>query len=67
MFRMDGNHSLNKKSKKEDTDDMSLGVGQAFFVDHRKIADTMTRIYARDDDMVVCIFPSTAHPPLTTV
>ena len=53
MFGMDGNHSLNKKSKKEDTDDVSLGLGQAFFVDHNRIADTLKKVYARDDDTVV--------------
>ena len=51
---MDGNHSLNKKSKKEDEDDVSLSLGQAFFVEHNKIAGTIQKAYARDDDKLVC-------------
>ena len=53
MFSMDGNHSLNKKSKKEDTNDVSLGLGQAFFVDHNKIADTLKKVYAGNNDTMV--------------
>ena len=50
---MDGNHSLNKKTKREDRDDASLGQGEGFFVDHNQIAETLKEIYANDDDIVV--------------
>lgn len=50
---MDGNHSLNKKTKREDRDDASLGQGKGFFVDHNQIAETLKEIYANDDDIVV--------------
>ena len=66
MFSMDGNHSLNKKSKKEDPNDVSLGLGQAFFVNHNDIAGTLKEIYANDDDVVVGSFFTNQMPTLTS-
>ncbi len=50
VLSADGNHSLQKKTKKDDSDDISLGVGHGFFVDPTTMAAMVAASYARDED-----------------
>ncbi|KAL1942577.1 hypothetical protein VTO73DRAFT_6179 [Trametes versicolor] len=49
----DGNHSLNKKSKKIDPNDTSLGVGSGFFVSPEIVRPVVAKSYEDDETKVV--------------
>ena len=52
-FSVDGNHSLRKKNKKDEVDDVPLSEGEGFFVLHADVAHLIMESFKNDDDQVV--------------
>ena len=53
VYGIDGNHSLQKKTKKDDPDDVPLGAGAGFFINHKDVAHLIAENYKSDDDQLV--------------
>ncbi|OCH85162.1 hypothetical protein OBBRIDRAFT_740373 [Obba rivulosa] len=49
----DGNHSLQKKAKHDDPDDISLAPGKVFFIDHTKMAKYLAEA-SKDEALETC-------------
>ncbi len=45
----DGNHSLHKKAKREDPNDVSLAASQGYFVNHKDMATYLEKSYENED------------------
>ncbi|PIL29558.1 hypothetical protein GSI_08366 [Ganoderma sinense ZZ0214-1] len=50
----DGNHSLHKKSKKDDPHDMTLAPAQCFFIDHTTMTEALKEKYWQEEITVLC-------------
>ncbi len=50
VLSADGNHSLQKKTKKDDSNDISLSKGHSFFVDPATMATMAVASYAKDEE-----------------
>ena len=53
VFGVDGNHSLQKKHKKDDPNDVPFTDGEGFFVKHSDVAPIIEESFKNDDDVVV--------------
>lgn len=49
LIGCDGNHSLHKKTKREDPNDVSLAVDQGYFVSHQKMSVYLEKSYEHED------------------
>ena len=49
LLGIDGNHSLHKKSKRDDPRDVSLAPGQVFFIDHSTMKDALKEKYWQEE------------------
>ncbi|KAH9852416.1 hypothetical protein C2E23DRAFT_868595 [Lenzites betulinus] len=50
----DGNHSLHKKTKKEDPNDVSLAVNQGYFVNHEHMSEYLKESYEDEETLETC-------------